>query len=44
MFVEKIGNLYKTRFGVNFKADDIKCNINKKEEKILKKETKNNIK
>ena len=27
MFVEKIGNINKTRFGINFKADDIKCNI-----------------
>jgi hypothetical protein len=27
MFVQKIGGLDKTRFGINFKADDIKCNI-----------------
>ena len=39
MFVPRIGHLDKTRFGINFKAEDIKCNLNKKsEEKILKKE------
>ncbi len=27
MFVPRIGHLDKTRFGINFKADDIKCNI-----------------
>ena len=28
MFVPKIGHLDKTRFWINFKAEDIKCNIN----------------
>ena len=28
MFVPRIGHLDKTRFGINFKAEDIKCNIN----------------
>ena len=45
MFVQKIGSLDKTRFGINFKADDIKCNIKndinnkifkEKEQKIMK--------
>lgn len=36
MFVPRIGHLDKTRFGINFKADDIKCNLNKKEDKNLK--------
>lgn len=27
MFVPRIGCLDKTRFGINFKAEDIKCNI-----------------
>ena len=40
MFVPRIGHLDKTRFGINFKAEDIKCQINKKEEKILKKDNK----
>lgn len=45
MFVQRIGSLDKTRFGINFKADDIKCNINKKpEEKLLKKENKDKFK
>lgn len=35
MFVQKISGLDKNRFGVNFKAEDIKC---KAEEKVLKKE------
>lgn len=45
MFVQRIGHLDKTRFGINFKAEDIKCNLNKKEENILKKDTlfKNNL-
>ena len=45
MFVQRVGNLDKTRFGINFKAEDIKCNLNKKsEEKILKKENKDKFK
>lgn len=44
MFVPRIGHLDKTRFGINFKVDDIKCQINKKEEKILKKENKDKFK
>ena len=45
MFVPRIGHLDKTRFGINFKADDIKCNLNRKpEEKILKKENKDKFK
>ena len=35
MFVNPIKNLDKTRFGINFKAEDIKCKV---EEKIFKKE------
>ena len=27
MFVPRIGHLDKTRFGINFKVDDIKCQI-----------------
>ena len=42
MFVPRIGHLDKTRFGINFKAEDIKCELFKKnEEKILKKDIKN---
>jgi hypothetical protein len=45
MFVPRIGHLDKTRFGINFKAEDIKCNLNRKpEEKILKKENKDKFK
>ena len=29
MFVQRIGSLDKTRFGINFKAEDIKCDLNK---------------
>lgn len=31
MFVPKIGNLDKTRFGINFNINDFKCNIDKKD-------------
>lgn len=42
MFVEKIGNLDKIRFGINFKIEDIKCQFNKsKFKKKEEKETKN---
>lgn len=45
MFVQRIGGLDKTRFGINFKAEDIKCNLNKKpEEKLLNKENKDKFK
>ena len=45
MFVHKIGNLDRNRFGINFKAEDIKCNLNKKpEEKILKKDINKKVK
>ena len=27
MFVQRIGRLDKTRFGINFKAEDIKCKL-----------------
>lgn len=40
MFVPRIGGLDKTRFGINFKVDDIKCKVNKKEE-ALKEDIKN---
>jgi hypothetical protein len=47
MFVQRIGHLDKTRFGINFKAEDIKCELNLKDvqEKFLKKEMiiKNNL-
>lgn len=36
MFVHRIGNLDKTSFGTNFKAEDIKCEL--KENKELKKQ------
>lgn len=38
MFVQRIGSLDKTRFGINFKAEDIKCDLNLKDaqEKFLK--------
>ena len=36
MFVQRIGHLDKTRFGINFKVEDIKCELNKKEDKNLK--------
>ena len=36
MFVPRIGHLDKTRFGINFKVDDIKCELFKKEDKNLK--------
>ena len=39
MFVQRIGSLDKTRFGINFKAEDIKCNI-KELDKKLKENTK----
>ena len=38
MFVHKIGNLDRNRFGINFKAEDIKCELDKKEKNILKKD------
>ena len=41
MFVPRIGHLDKTRFGINFKAEDIKCKLAKKEDKILKIDTYN---
>ena len=41
MFVPRIGHLDKTRFGINLKADDIKCKLGKKEDKILKIDTYN---
>ena len=42
MFVQRIGSLDKTRFGINFKAEDIKCNLFKKDtDKILKENTLN---
>ena len=44
MFVQRIGGLDKTRFGINFKVEDIKCNINKNEKNILKKEDKDKFK
>jgi hypothetical protein len=45
MFVPQIEYLNKNMFGINFKAEDIKCNINKKQkEKNLKKEPKDKIK
>ena len=45
MFVPRIGHLDKTRFGINLKADDIKCNLNRKpEEKILKKDINKKVK
>lgn len=28
MFVQRIGHLDKSRFGINFNTEDIKCNIN----------------
>jgi len=39
MFVQRIGNLDKKRFGINFKAEDIKCELNKKENKKNKLDT-----
>ena len=30
MFVQRIGGLDKTRFGINFKAEDIKCKLDEK--------------
>lgn len=33
MFVPRIGSLDKTRFGINFKAEDIKCKLNKEDKK-----------
>ena len=45
MFVPKIGSLDKTRFGINFKAEDIKCNIKTDiYNKIFKEKNKNNLK
>ena len=49
MFVPKIGCIDKTRFGINFKADDIKCNINKSvktniNNRVFKEDYKNNKK
>lgn len=40
MFVQRIGNLDKTRFGINFKAEDIKCDIKSKYQKKTLKDTK----
>ena len=43
MFVQRIGSLDKTRFGINFKIEDIKCKIEKSKLKNKKeKEIKNN--
>lgn len=39
MFVPRIGGLDKNRFGINFKAEDIKCEMNKKENKKNKLDT-----
>lgn len=39
MFVPRISHLDKTRFGINFKAEDIKCELNKKENKKNKLDT-----
>lgn len=36
MFVPKIGNIDKIRFGINFKANDIKCKV-KEDKNLLKK-------
>ena len=33
MFVQRIGRLDKTRFGINFKVEDIKCKLNKEDKK-----------
>jgi hypothetical protein len=45
MFVQKIGGLDKTRFGINFKAEDIKCELYKKEnKKNINKDVKNKFK
>lgn len=45
MFVPKIGSLNKTRFGINFKVEDIKCELNKKENKNnINKDIKNKFK
>ena len=45
MFVQRITHLDKTRFGINFKAEDIKCNLFKKsEEKNLNKEDNKKVK
>ena len=41
MFVPRIGKLDKTRFGINFKAEDIKCEINKKNKEDKKTDTYN---
>ena len=40
MFVQRIGRLDKTRFGINFKVEDIKCDINRKGQKKILKDTK----
>lgn len=41
MFVQRIGSLDKTRFGINFKAEDIKCNIENKKDLFKKTEQDN---
>lgn len=45
MFVQRITHLDKTRFGVNFKAEDIKCKLDKKQDNFLEKNIvfKNNL-
>lgn len=41
MFVQRIGRLDKTRFGINFKVEDIKCNFFKINKNLLKKDNVN---
>lgn len=41
MFVNPIKSLDKTRFGVNFFPDDIKCKLNKEKDKLKKNNNKN---
>ena len=36
MFINPIRNLDKTRFGINFKPEDIKYKLIKKENKVIK--------
>lgn len=44
MFVQRIGGLDKTSFGINFKAEDIKCNVKDKKELFKKIEDNKRIK
>lgn len=44
MFVPRIGHLDKKRFGINFKAEDIKCELDKKQKNIFKKDINKKVK